>query len=99
MKRRADQMRAVSIEPLPTAAVSVGLIEGQPVLDLAYEQDSRADVDMNVVMNGAGQYIELQGTGERTTFTPTQLQQMLELAHGGIGQLIEAQQRVLQAIA
>jgi ribonuclease PH len=78
----------------PVAAISVGLINGEIILDLNYEEDSRADVDLNVVMNGDGEYIELQGTGEGDTFSSEQLQEMLDSAGRGIEQLL-----ILQASA
>jgi len=73
------------------AAVSVGIVAGLPVLDLDYERDSRADVDMNVVMTGGGKFVEVQGTGEGATFDQDQLNQMLELAKSGISQLVRIQ--------
>jgi ribonuclease PH len=78
------------------AAVSVGLISEQPVLDLCYQEDSDADVDMNVVMTGSGKFVEVQGTAEGAPFSQRQLQSMLALAKGGIRQLIEAQRGVLR---
>jgi ribonuclease PH len=73
------------------AAVSVGLVDGTPVLDLPYEEDSRAEVDMNVAMTDAGGFVELQGTAEREPFDRTQLDQLLTLAEGGIRELFAAQ--------
>lgn len=75
------------------AAVSVGVIDNEVYLDLDYEKDSRADVDMNVVMNGNFEYIEIQGTGERTPFSGGQLNNLLKAAEEGIRQLIEIQDR------
>ncbi len=77
------------------AAVSVGIVEGVPVLDLAYVEDSTADVDMNIVCTGAGKFIELQGTAEREPFTREQMDQMLVLAEGGINKLFEIQRVAL----
>ena len=77
------------------AAVSVGLIDGQILLDLSYEEDSRADVDMNFVMTGSGKFVEIQGTAESVPFTNKQMERMTKIAQGGICQLIEAQQQVL----
>ena len=77
------------------AAVSVGLVQGAPLLDLNYEEDSKAAVDMNVVMTGGGEYVEVQGTGEEQTFTGDQLEQMLKLAGKGIRELIALQKRSL----
>lgn len=73
------------------AAVSVGIVGGRPVLDLDYEQDFAAAVDMNVVMTGRGRYVELQGTGEEATFDADELSAMLALAHSGIAQLTQLQ--------
>ncbi len=83
--------------PLPdsVAAVSVGIVDGQPLLDLAYVEDSRAEVDMNVVMSGRGELIEVQATGERTPFGRASLDELLELAAGGIAELSAAQMKVL----
>lgn len=77
------------------AAVSVGIYRGEPVLDLDYAEDAEAETDMNVVMNEAGGYIELQGTAEGHAFRPDELSAMLELARGGIMQLLEAQRETL----
>ena len=81
----------------PVAAVSVGIVEGQPLLDLCYTEDVAASVDMNLVMNGAGEFIELQGTGEEATFTETQLAGLLALGKAGIRELLGAQQMALVA--
>lgn len=75
----------------PVAAVSVGLVDGEALLDLCYEEDSVADVDMNVVMNGKGDLIEIQATAEGHTFSRSQNEELLDLAHKGIDQLIELQ--------
>jgi ribonuclease PH len=77
------------------AAVSVGILEGTPLLDLEYTEDSRAGVDMNVVMTGGGQFVEVQGTAEHGTFSYAELQQQLALAQAGIQQLTEIQKRSL----
>jgi len=71
------------------AAVSVGLVEGEPRLDLCYIEDSAAEVDMNVVMTAGGRFIEIQGTGEEATFDENQLTELLKLARKGIGELVE----------
>jgi len=78
------------------AATSVGMIGGVPVIDLCYEEDSQAEVDMNVVMTGGGRFVEVQATAERQPFDDLQMARMLDLARGGIAQLVEAQQRVVQ---
>lgn len=78
------------------AAVSVGMINGEKVLDLKYEEDSIADVDMNVVMTGDGRYIEIQGTAEHEPFSKKDLDELLGLAARGIDELIRAQAQVLK---
>lgn len=77
------------------AAVSVGVIDGEPMLDLPYEEDVRAGTDMNVVMTGAGQFVEVQGTAEGAAFTRSELDTLLDLAAGGIAELVEAQRKAL----
>ena len=77
------------------AATSVGLIKGEPMLDLCYTEDSGADVDMNVVMNGSGKFIEIQGTAEETPFSRENYDQMLDLAVNGIQELIRLQNRMM----
>ncbi len=77
------------------AAVSVGLVGSQVLLDLDYEEDYQAQVDMNVVMTGSGRFVEVQGTGEEATFTREELDQLLKVAQRGIGQLIQLQQQAL----
>ena len=77
------------------AATSVGVVDGQPVLDLCYAEDSMADVDMNVIMTGGGRFIEVQGTAEDTPFDRSQLDAMLALAAIGIQELIALQRRLL----
>ncbi len=79
----------------PVAAVSVGIVGGQGMLDLAYVEDAAAAVDMNLVMNGSGEFIELQGTGEEATYTDQQLAAMLVLGKIGISRLLELQQEAL----
>ncbi len=81
------------------AAVSVGVIGGQPVLDLCYEEDSIAEADVNVVMNAAGDFIEVQGTAEGVPFSRATLDELLNLAQTGIGQLLAAQRAVLDEVA
>jgi ribonuclease PH len=77
------------------AAVSVGMHRGQPVLDLDYAEDSDCDTDMNVVMTGAGGFVEVQGTAEGSPFSRAELNALLALAEGGIGQLIAAQKAAI----
>jgi ribonuclease PH len=77
------------------AAVSVGMVDGEAMLDLAYEEDSRAEVDMNVVMTGSNHFIELQATAEQRPFSDDQLARMTALARKGIGELLALQKSVL----
>ena len=82
------------------AATSVGVLaDGDVVLDLNYEEDSKANVDMNIVMTGDGEFVEIQGTGEEETFSRQQLQSLLELAEEGIQELITEQKNILGEIA
>ena len=77
------------------AAISVGIFNGQPVLDLDYAEDSNAETDMNVVMNEAGGYIEIQGTAEGHAFRENELQDMLALARKGVSEIVELQRQAL----
>jgi ribonuclease PH len=77
------------------AAISVGVVDGEPLLDLAYDDDSRADVDMNVVKTGSGQFIEVQGTAEGLPFGRDALNTLLDLADQGIKQLVEKQKALV----
>lgn len=79
----------------PVAAVSVGVVDGHVCLDLPYEEDVRAEVDMNVVMTEAGRFVELQGTGEEDEFDRAQLNEMLDAAEKGCRELVAAQQAAL----
>jgi ribonuclease PH len=79
----------------PVAAISVGIIDGKPQLDLDYPLDSRAEVDMNVAMNHRGDFVEVQGTGEQGTFSREQLDTMLKLASSGIRKLIKLQRAAI----
>ncbi len=94
---RLIQQGLLAQHPLTTecAAISVGLIRGVPMLDLDYSEDSTADVDMNIVMTGAGEYTELQGTAEGSTFGRTVLDELLALGEHGIGQIVAAQRALL----
>jgi ribonuclease PH len=95
--RKLVRQGTISRNPIlsEVAAVSVGIIEGTTILDLAYVEDSAADVDMNVVCTGSGKFIELQGTAEREPFTREQMDEMVLLAEKGIAELFEKQRRVL----
>jgi len=75
--------------------VSVGIVDGKPLLDLCYQEDFAAEVDMNVVMTGSGRFVEVQGTGEEATFSEKELSAMLDLARGGIRDLTALQQKTL----
>ena len=77
------------------AAISVGIVDGVPVLDLPYEEDSRADTDMNVVMTGSGDFVEVQGTAEHAAFKRAELDALLDLASEGIVKIHEAQRAVI----
>ena len=77
------------------AAISVGICDGEPVVDLDYEEDSAAAVDMNVVLTGGGRFVEIQGTGEESTFTEKELAAMLKLARAALGRLTEIQRAAL----
>lgn len=77
------------------AAVSVGIVGGEVLLDLDYSEDVRAEVDFNVVMTGSGQFVEVQGTAERAPFDRTLLDRQLDLAHAGIARLTQLQRQTL----
>ncbi|MGD0499741.1 MAG: ribonuclease PH [Bryobacteraceae bacterium] len=93
--RRLVEFKALKTMPLRdhVAATSVGLVGGTPLLDLCYEEDARADVDMNVVMTGSGRFVEVQATAEHTPFDDAQMARLIELARGGILQLVELQKK------
>jgi ribonuclease PH len=80
------------------AATSVGIVNGDLLLDLTYEEDSKAEVDMNIVMTGAGEFIEIQGTAERKTFNKDQADKLLTLAKKGIEELVDIQRNLLKDI-
>ena len=81
----------------PIAAVSVGIVEGQALLDLCYVEDVAAEVDMNLVMTSTGNFIEVQGTGEEATFTADQLTQMLAFGKHGVDEVVKLQQAAIDA--
>jgi ribonuclease PH len=81
------------------AAVSVGIVDGEPLLDLCYEEDSRADVDMNIVMTAGRKFIELQSTAEHQPFDEVQLERMMELGRKGIQLILAKQQTILKTLA
>ena len=88
---------AISRHPLidECAAISVGIVDGEARLDLPYEEDSRAEVDMNVVMTGQGRFVEVQGTAEGDPFDDAQLSAMLALARSGISEIVDLQRTAL----
>ena len=80
------------------AAISVGMIDGKPALDLDYEEDSTAEVDMNIVMTGNGRFIEVQGTAEREPFTKAEMEKLMALAKNGIEELVAIQKKSLKGL-
>jgi len=92
------QFGALKKTPLidAVAATSVGIVGGEPMIDLDYEEDSRADVDMNLVMTGAGEFVEVQATAEHHPFDDAQLSRLTELARAGIREIVEMQKRAIQ---
>jgi ribonuclease PH len=99
--RRLLRSGKISRNPLTgeVAAVSVGIVEGAPLLDLKYDEDSRAEVDMNVVCTGDGRFIEVQGTAEGSPFTRAEMDALLELAGRGINELLAVQRAALEQAA
>src|SRR6478752_737467 len=92
--RKRDTLKTIPLSDY-VAAISVGIVDGEPLLDLAYEDDSRAEVDMNVVKTGKGKFIEVQGTAEGQPFDRDALNTLLDLADHGIKQLIEKQRAIV----
>ena len=97
--RTLVQYKVVSKTPLldSVAATSVGIVKGTALLDLNYEEDSRADVDMNLVLTGSGKFVEVQGTSERSPFDEPELLQLIALAREGVLQLTTAQDHAIAA--
>jgi ribonuclease PH len=95
--RALDRFGLSTALPGSVAAVSVGIVEGEALLDLDYSEDSRAETDMNVVMTGDGRLIEVQATAERDPFSREQLDELIDLAAGGIGRLGDAQREAAEA--
>ncbi len=95
--RQLSEYRSLKSNPIRdyVAATSVGLVGGVPMLDLCYEEDSQADVDMNVVMTGAGKFVEVQATAEHTAFDDAQMADLTELARAGIAQLVRMQREII----
>ena len=96
--RRLLRTNKIARSPLTgeVAAISVGIVEGTPLLDLKYDEDSRAEVDMNVICTGDGRFIEVQGTAEGQPFTREEMDELLTLARQGIEHLIKAQRAALE---
>jgi ribonuclease PH len=96
--RRLLRANKIQRSPLTgeVAAISVGIVDGTPLLDLKYDEDSRAEVDMNVVCTGDGRFIEVQGTAEGSPFTREEMDQLLVLARHGIDRLLQAQRAALE---
>jgi len=95
--RRAGLIEGLAVTDY-LAATSVGIVGGQPLLDLAYEEDSRAEVDMNLVMTGSGDLVEVQATGEAGPFSQAQFAELFGLARSGVKQLIDVQRAALGAL-
>jgi len=97
--KRLMKDRRITKSPIvaEVAAVSVGIVDGVPLLDLKYDEDSRAEVDMNVVCTGDGRFIEVQGTAEGSPFTREQMDDLLELAKKGIAELVTLQRYAIEA--
>lgn len=95
--RQMLQYKMIAKNPLlgAVAAVSVGMLKGEAILDLCYEEDSRAEVDANIVMTEAGQFVEFQATAEHKSFDDNQMNQMRDLARAGIADLVEMQKRTI----
>src|SRR6267143_5631602 len=97
--KRLLEERKIKKSPIisEVAAISVGIVDGTPLLDLKYDEDSRAEVDMNIVCTGDGRFIEVQGTAEGSPFTREQMDDLLDLGRKGIEQLIRLQRQAIEA--
>lgn len=93
----AGVVNAKVLAPPPVAAISAGIVQGEVLLDLAYDEDSRAEVDLNVVMDGQGRFIEVQGTAEGAPFAREQLDALLRVSEEGIRQLISLQRQAIES--
>jgi ribonuclease PH len=80
------------------AAISVGIVDGVPMLDLCYEEDAKAEVDANIVLTGAGNFVEFQATAERNSFDDAQMAQLVSLARKGVAEIVEMQKKVLAGV-
>ncbi|MFC1512416.1 ribonuclease PH [bacterium] len=98
MLKKLQRQKTISVWPIKhnLAAVSAGIINNIPMLDLCYEEDVNAEVDMNIVMTDKGNFVEIQGTGEKTVFNEEQLKAMLTLAKKGIKEIIEIQKKIIK---
>lgn len=99
--KRLMKDRRITKSPIISelAAISVGIVDGTPLLDLKYDEDSRAEVDMNIVCAGDGRFIEVQGTAEGSPFTRDQMDNLLELGRKGVEQLVAIQRQAIEAAA
>jgi ribonuclease PH len=99
--RRWRELGILDVGPIKdsVAAVSIGIVGGKILLDLCYEEDSKAEVDMNFVMTGSGKFIEVQGTAESAPFSKKQMERMAEIAHEGIKELFKAQKKVIASLS
>jgi len=99
--KRLLKEKRVSKSPVisEVAAISVGIVDGTPLLDLKYDEDSRAEVDMNIVCTGDGRFIEVQGTAEGRPFTREQMDNLLELGRKGIEELVRLQRQAIESVA
>ena len=97
--KRLMKEKKISKSPIisEVAAISVGIVDGTPLLDLKYDEDSRAEVDMNIVCSGDGRFIEVQGTAEGLPFTREQMDTLLELGRKGIEQLVRLQRQAIES--
>jgi ribonuclease PH len=95
--KRKGQIAEIPLKDF-AAAISVGIVDGTPMLDLCYEEDVKAEVDMNIVMTGSGQYIEVQGTAERVPFSKKQMDILQDLAKDGIEKLVALQRDLLKDV-
>jgi ribonuclease PH len=95
--RSCQKRGIITVEPIKdfVAAVSIGIVDGKILLDLCYEEDSKAEVDMNFVMTGSGKFVEIQGTAESAPFTKKQMDNMSEIAQQGIKELLKVQKQAL----
>ncbi|MCS7026954.1 MAG: ribonuclease PH [Bryobacteraceae bacterium] len=96
--RQLEQFGVLKQSPIRdhVAAVSVGIVNGEPLLDLCYEEDSKAEVDANVVLTGSGKFVEFQATAEREAFDDAQMAQLISLARKGVQELVELQKQALR---